>query len=147
MKEPITAFQGAYRFLSNFAPCAVQYEGHWYRSTEAAYQAAKFPHLPDLQKQMRAATPGQTKRLSRTAERRPDWDDVKLGVMEHLLRQKFSIPGYQQQLLLTADAELIEGNTWNDTFWGVCRGRGQNNLGKLLMKIRAELQHGLPKSE
>jgi len=35
---------------------------------------------------------------------------------------------------------LIEGNTWGDTYWGVCRGRGSNNLGKLLMKIREVLR-------
>ena len=33
----------------------------------------------------------------------------------------------------------IEGNTWNDTFWGVCNGQGQNWLGKILMLVRSEL--------
>ena len=42
-------------------------------------------------------------------------------------------------LMDTGDAELIEGNNWNDTFWGVCNNAGENNLGKLLMKIRAAL--------
>jgi predicted NAD-dependent protein-ADP-ribosyltransferase YbiA (DUF1768 family) len=42
-------------------------------------------------------------------------------------------------LKATGDEELVEGNWWNDTFWGVCNGVGENNLGKLLMKIRAEL--------
>jgi predicted NAD-dependent protein-ADP-ribosyltransferase YbiA (DUF1768 family) len=32
--------------------------------------------------------------------------------------------------------ELIEGNWWGDTYWGVCNGVGENHLGKLLMKIR-----------
>ena len=33
----------------------------------------------------------------------------------------------------------VEGNNWNDTFWGVCRGKGRNELGKVLMKVRSEL--------
>ncbi len=36
---------------------------------------------------------------------------------------------------------LIEGNTWRDTFWGIYEGKGENNLGKLLMKIREELRN------
>jgi hypothetical protein len=36
------------------------------------------------------------------------------------------------------DARLVEGNTWNDRYWGVCRGVGQNKLGHLLMKLREE---------
>lgn len=42
--------------------------------------------------------------------------------------------------MLTGDAELIEGNNWGDTFWGVCNGRGENMLGKLLMEIRDYLR-------
>lgn len=61
--------------------------------------------------------------------------------MEELLRIKFSgiDPFLTRALLETGDAELIEGNTWNDTFWGVCNGEGENNLGRLLMKVREEL--------
>ena len=36
--------------------------------------------------------------------------------------------------------ELIEGNVWNDTFWGVCNGKGHNHLGKILMKVRDEIR-------
>jgi predicted NAD-dependent protein-ADP-ribosyltransferase YbiA (DUF1768 family) len=43
-------------------------------------------------------------------------------------------------LLETGDAELVEGNWWDDTFWGVCNGVGQNNLGKILMDTRRELR-------
>ena len=46
----------------------------------------------------------------------------------------------KKKLLDTGDQELIEGNYWNDTFWGVCEGKGQNHLGKILMQIREELR-------
>jgi predicted NAD-dependent protein-ADP-ribosyltransferase YbiA (DUF1768 family) len=39
----------------------------------------------------------------------------------------------------TGDAELVEGNTWNDRFWGVCRGKGRNELGRILMRVRTGL--------
>ena len=42
--------------------------------------------------------------------------------------------------MATGDAELVEGNTWNDTYWGVCNGVGHNHLGKILMQVRQELQ-------
>ena len=46
-------------------------------------------------------------------------------------------------LLATGSAELQEGNDWGDVYWGVCpplSGRGQNYLGRILMKVRAELR-------
>ena len=47
----------------------------------------------------------------------------------------------RQQLLDTGDAELVEGNSWNDTFWGVSArtGKGKNWLGRLLMQVRGEM--------
>ena len=50
-----------------------------------------------------------------------------------------SIPELRTKLADTEDEELIEGNTWNDTYWGVCRGVGENHLGKLLMEVREML--------
>jgi predicted NAD-dependent protein-ADP-ribosyltransferase YbiA (DUF1768 family) len=60
--------------------------------------------------------------------------------METLLRLKFSNPVYKVQLLHTKDAHLEEGNDHGDMFWGTVEGQGQNNLGKLLMKIRNDLR-------
>ena len=42
-------------------------------------------------------------------------------------------------LLDTGGAVLIEGNTWNDTFWGACNGKGLNHLGRILMTLRHDL--------
>ena len=43
----------------------------------------------------------------------------------------------KRKLIGTGNIELIEGNTWKDTFWGVYKGKGRNELGKILMEIRA----------
>ena len=84
-------------------------------------------------------TPGATKKAGRKVPLPSDWELRKVGIMEGFLRQKFAHPDLREKLLATGDAVLIEGNTWNDTFWGVCNGVGQNQLGLLLMKIRSEI--------
>lgn len=142
--EPILKFSGPNRFLSNFVPAEVTFEGVTYPTVEHSYVAAKtldplerLSVSPDL-------TSSKVKALGRKLTLRPDWDQVRLQIMENLLRQKFDIPVYKVQLLHTGTAHLEEGNHWNDTFWGTCKGQGENNLGKLLMKIRTELQEQEP---
>lgn len=135
----IDHFDGEYRFLSNFWPCEIVYEGITYPSTEHYYVAMKTTD-PELRKQASlVSTSGKVKKFGRMLVLRPDWDDVKLQVMEYALRQKFSKPELRAMLIATGDAELIEGNWWKDVYWGVCDGVGQNHLGRLLMKIRKEI--------
>jgi len=65
--------------------------------------------------------------------------------MEEIVRAKFTQNECLREMLLaTGDAVLEEGNTWNDTFWGVHlkNGQGQNHLGRILMKVREELRAG-----
>lgn len=132
----IDNFEGEFRFLSNFAPSVVHFDGMEFPSVEHAYQAAK-TFDKDLRIKIRnAKTPNEAKKLGKKVKLRQDWDDVKIDVMLGLLEQKFAIPELHQLLLNTGDAELVEGNWWGDTFWGVCRGHGKNHLGKLLMTIR-----------
>ncbi|MGR3376074.1 NADAR domain-containing protein [Salipiger abyssi] len=67
---------------------------------------------------------------------RSDWDDVKVSIMTDLLLQKFSQSDLYSRLQKTNGIYLIEGNDWEDTFWGECNGRGRNVLGRMLMVIR-----------
>ena len=135
----ITSFTGEYRFLSNFFPAVVTLDGETYPSVEHAYQAAKTTS-PIAREAIRTCPkPGQAKRNGRMVQLRPDWEEIKLDVMRDLLWQKFQHYDLREQLLATGDRRLIEGNHWNDTFWGVCRGVGQNWLGVLLMEIREEM--------
>lgn len=135
----IDAFFGEYRFLSNFWPCVVRLDSVPYLSVEAAYQAAKTDDKQAREILRRCYSASQAKRFGRTVKLRADWDKVKLAVMEDLLRQKFSDTDLRQKLLDTGEEELVEGNTWNDTFWGRCGGVGENHLGRLLLKIRSDL--------
>jgi len=136
----IKSFTGEYRFLSNFYPAVVVLDGKEYPTVEHAYQAAKTADEAEREKIRLAASPVQAKRLGKVVSLRSDWDAVKLQIMEDLLRQKFSIPHLKDKLLSTGDKELVEGNWWGDTFWGVYEGEGENHLGRLLMKIRDELR-------
>lgn len=136
----IDSFQGQYRWLSNFHLGTVEYEGLTYPSVEHAYQAAKVP--ANMRGFFRQGTCGYAKKLGQTVTVSTDWEDRKLSVMEALLKQKFA-PHTElaQKLRDTGTHHLIEGNTWGDDFWGQCPlGNGENHLGKLLMKIRSELQ-------
>jgi N-glycosidase YbiA len=141
----IDKFEGTYRFLSNFWPCEVQFEGETYPSVEHAYQAAKTDD-EEQRANIRLAPDAKTaKRLGKKVTMREDWDDVRLQVMASLLAQKFAQGSeLANQLLATKNQQLVEGNWWGDTFWGVCKGKGENHLGELLMKQRRNLS--LPRS-
>ena len=134
----IDSFRGDFGFLSNFHEASIWIDGERFPSVEHAYQAAKTLD-PVTRKMIReAARPGDAKKLGRCVQIRPDWDQVKVDLMRRFVKEKFKNPLLRAMLVATEDAELIEGNTWNDTFWGVCRGKGQNWLGRILMEVREE---------
>lgn len=139
MKTVIDDFRGKYYFLSNFYEAPVLYDGILYKNNEAAFQAAKvmdkklklvFANLP----------PNEAKKFGRKVTLRPDWEKIKYQVMEDIVRAKFTQNQNLAELLKnTGSCELIEGNTWGDKIWGMVNGEGQNELGKILMKIREEI--------
>lgn len=134
----INSFDGNFAFLSNFYPSPVVQRGVIYPTVEHAYQASKTLDLAKRALLFTTGMPGQAKRIGQTLELRADWNEVRLGVMRKLLRQKFSEPGMRRRLLDTGSEELVEGNWWGDSYWGVYNGHGLNHLGKLLMEIRYE---------
>ncbi len=135
----IDSFQDEYRFLSNFFLSEVNYKGVIWPSSEHLYQALKTLDLIKRE-EIRQATPGKAKRLGKKVEMRSDWDEVKDQIMSDVVWLKFSQnPELAQKLIETGDAELIEGNWWGDTYWGVCKGKGQNKLGEILQGIRSRL--------
>ena len=139
MSEVIDQFRGEFHWLSNFYSCPVHFEGLTFSNTEAAFQAAKCLDMKERERFL-GLSGGQAKRLGKRVELRPDWEDVKIDIMRQVLKSKFSQnPELKTKLIATGDAELVEGNNWRDFYWGVCNGKGQNHLGKLLMEVRAEL--------
>ena len=116
----------------------ISYNGYTFQNTEAAFQAQK-----DLSRinEFVNLDPRESKRLGRRVKLRTDWEQVKDFIMYEICKAKFTQNlDLRIKLLKTYDATLIEGNTWGDTYWGVCKGRGKNKLGITLMKIREELK-------
>lgn len=134
----IDSFTGQYRFLSNFEPSNVELDGRLYRTVEHAYQAAKTLDDAERVKIQRMETPGAAKKAGQRVALRKDWEDVKIDVMTDLVEKKFAVEPLRSKLRATGESKLVEGNWWGDTFWGVCKGKGENKLGKILMKVRKE---------
>ena len=133
---PITSFHGPHRFLSNFYPAPVMLDGVVYPTVEHAFQAAKPADRAMRWHFLRAPTAGDAKRLGRQVTLRDDWEQIKLQVMMDLVWLKFQDVSLAARLVETAGRDLIEGNHWNDRFWGVCGGVGDNWLGRILMTVR-----------
>lgn len=134
-------FREEYSFLSNFYPAPIVIQGIRYPTSEHAYQAAKTKNI-DLRRGIAGLdTPGKAKSQGRMMKIRDDWTSIRLAAMLYIVRQKFiQHPELQDRLLATGNTELVEDNAWNDRFWGKCDGQGENHLGQILMKIRAEIQ-------
>jgi N-glycosidase YbiA len=139
----ISWFRGEHAFLSNFEPCSVPVGSVVAPSVEHAFQMMKTFSEEAFRWVCASETPVVARRRGKKVPMRDDWFSVRVLVMEQALRRKFT-PGSElaSKLLATGDAELVEGNNWKDSFWGVYRGKGENNLGKLLMRIRGELRQG-----
>lgn len=144
--ETITSFSGEHRFLSNFYPAKVTYEGTKFDSVENAYVAAKTlfategkSHFPEIA----SMTPGQAKRFGRLEifakiNGDPLWEVGKITIMSKLVHEKFtSNEDLKELLLATGHCNIIEGNTWGDRFWGQSPiGNGKNMLGRIIMSVR-----------
>ena len=116
----------------------VIYQSIRFENNEAAFQAAK---CPERMHGFSSLTPRSAKSLGRRVDLREDWEVVKYDIMYEICLAKFlQNPDLLEKLIQTGSAELIEGNTWGDKVWGVCRGVGENHLGKILMKIRSKLK-------
>lgn len=154
MQETSNGFHDEYRWLSNFweSPMIVNIQGYEYRflTGEHLYQAYKLNCLQpgeDLKGWLdtiaSADTPGGAKRLGRALPiDTVKWDELAIHYMGETIRNKYEQNiSLRDKLKATGDLQLVEYNTWNDTFWGVDleTGKGQNCLGKLLMMYREGL--------
>lgn len=117
-------------------------------SSEALYQALRFPHLPDFQSEILAqGTPILSKRqaYTRVSETRADWDRVKVNAMRYVLRAKVgTAQGDLLDLLRgTGETPIVE-ISHRDDFWGArpvgAQLIGRNVLGRLLMELRLDLR-------
>ena len=136
----IKEFKGKHYFLSNFFSASVTYDGITYQYNEAAFQSAKVLDK-SVREKFSMLDPSSAKRKGRHVQLRHDWEKVKFDIMYEICKAKFSQNAeLKDKLLATGDEYLEEGNTWGDRIWGTVNGKGQNNLGKILMRVREELR-------
>jgi ribA/ribD-fused uncharacterized protein len=137
----VLEFRNEYYFLSNMFECEVVYKGIKFRSSESLFQALKACNNEDFMKFINL-NGFEAKKLGRCIKLRKDWNEVRVNIMYEVLKLKFSNPELRAKLLATGYEELIEGNNWNDKFWGVSLKdyKGENHLGRLLMIIRKEIR-------
>lgn len=129
--------------FSNFSAHRVEFKGVHYATVEHAFHAQKFTDDMLQQKIRECASPLAAWQLAQNLklQRKTDWNDVKVRILTEIIRAKVQQhTEVRDALLATGDVEIIEVNP-NDSFWGSgADGNGQNNTGKILMKIRDELR-------
>jgi ribA/ribD-fused uncharacterized protein len=120
-------------------------------SSEALYQAMRFPHRPDWQREVLDAPHAMQAKMKakkegrRSTGSRPDWEEVQRDVMRWCLRVKLACHYARFGRLLRAsrDRPIVERSR-KDRFWGAVVEkdgvlRGENWLGRLLAELRDEL--------
>ena len=146
MDEVIGFYPREFYPFDNFSSFKVEWNGYLFSSVEEAYQAASFmgsdEELVEKIKKSHSADEAQRIAYANRDKRREDWDDVKISIMEELLRLKIEQNPYVKKKLLQTEDYMIVEDSPKDDLWGWGPNRnGQNNLGKLWMKLREELKN------
>lgn len=146
MDEVIGFYPREFYPFDNFSSFKVEWNGYLFSSVEEAYQAASFmgsdEELVEKIKKSHFADEAQRIAYANRDKRREDWDDVKISIMEELLRLKIEQNPYVKKKLLQTEDYMIVEDSPKDDFWGWGPNRnGQNNLGKLWMKLREGLKN------
>lgn len=143
--ERVCFYEQDFYVLSNFSSFNLLRHGYYWPTSEHAYHAEKFRnHRGDIAKLI-ATAPSAHEAFKiaerHKAERIPEWDEVKVGIMREILQAKADQHDYvRRKLLATGERELVE-NSWRDDYWGWGPSRdGTNMLGKLWMEVRSELR-------
>jgi len=144
VNEYIAFYPREFYCFDNFSSFKVKYKNHIYSTAEHAYQASKFIDIcPEIYEQIQESfSAHEAQKIARENKdkQRVDWDDVKLSVMEEIIRCKLEQNPYvKKKLLQTVGNEIVEDSP-KDSYWGIGKDRdGHNHLGKIWMKLRDEL--------
>ena len=149
LAEQVDKFVGFYNreffCLDNFSSFGFVYNGTYYQTVEHAYQSLKFKGIaPEIEREIiECFSAYDAQRIAHELIDRqsPSWDEDKLAIMENLLRAKLACHPYVKKKLSETVDYLICEDSPKDAFWGIGKDRnGQNQLGKLWMKLRKELR-------
>ena len=139
----IDSFTGYFDFMHNNFQTPVYYEGILYPSVTHAYHAARSTDERTRRAILNSETFQILGNIAIRIEDPPDWQEKKVKIMEQLLRDKFRrSKELQEKLRTTEHRELVmtyQEKKKNNLYWGVVKGKGQNQLGRILMRIRDDL--------
>lgn len=118
-------------------------------TSEALYQACRFPHLIEVQREIVGQHSPMTAKMKSKPYRgqsRPDWEQVRAKIMRWCLRVKLAQnhEEFGRLLLATRDRPIVEQSN-KDDYWGAKVINqdtliGENVLGRLLMELRERLR-------
>lgn len=140
----------AFGGLSNMAPgFPIEICGWAIRTSEALYQACRFPDLPEVQELILRETSPMTAKMRSKPYRdktRDHWDQIRVPIMKWCLRVKLAQnwSTFGELLLETGNRSIVEDSR-KDDFWGAIPRQdgslcGRNVLGRLLMELREKLR-------
>ena len=125
--------------FSNFYQCTIKIDGVFWPSTEHFYQAQKFNNESSREKVRKAATSKDAFLLGNNLDesRVANWEDIRVGIMERAIYEKFSQYEHLRIMLLNTEQAVLIENSPCDDFWGIGSSKkGKNILGELLMNLR-----------
>lgn len=154
-KEDSAVFRKTTEVFGGFSNMAagfkIRVNGELFLTTEALYQACRFPHRPELQKLIIEQHSPMTAKMKAKPYRndsRADWIKVRVRIMQWCLHLKLAQhwDEFSRLLLSSGDRPIVEDSR-NDDFWGAkvteCNTLvGMNVLGRLLMGLREQVKEG-----
>ena len=134
--------------LDNFSAFGFEMNGEYFQTSEHAFQYLKYVDTnKDIANKIKESfSPNDARNIAHENKkfRLSNWSDVKYQNMEKVLRLKVEQnPIVKDVLLNTKDYIIAENCIDEDKDWGLDNNnQGDNNLGKIWMKIREDIKGG-----
>lgn len=139
----IPYYENSYFALNNFSAHTIKYNGIFYPTAEHAFHGAKFDDEKIKEEIRNTTSPLEAFELGKKYKllRKTNWNEIKVNILYEILKEKVKQHEEVKKVLLSTNEEEIVEDNPNDDFWGNGKdGSGQNQTGKILMKIRVELK-------
>lgn len=140
----IDNFTGYFEFLHNNYLTPVLFDGMLFPSATHAFQASRSSDERTRKAILNAESLLVVLKIAKRIEEPENWKLRRLKIMEHIVRDKFRRSReLQEKLKATGNRDIVM--TYDDEneanqYWGVVNNKGQNQLGRIMMRIRSDLR-------
>lgn len=142
-QDYIGFYEREFYVFSNFSSFVMEWKGKLWPSSEYVYQSERFADEKTKEKIRNMRSSHEAFKFAQENKHLQvkNWDEIKVGVMKDILREKVKQHPYvMKKLIQSGNKELIE-DSWRDDFWGWGENKdGKNMLGKLWMEVREEVR-------